>query len=49
MIKCRSLVWISSYDNAYEIYINNALEYIEEENNELINKMNKIKEFYVEK
>ena len=49
MIKCRSLVWISSYDNAYEIYINNMLEYIEEENNELINKMNKIKEFYVEK
>ena len=49
MIKCRSLVWMSRYDNAYEIYINNVLEYIEEENNELINKMNKIKEFYVEK
>ena len=42
--------FIKSYDNAYEIYINNVLAYIEEEeNNELINKLNKIKELYVEK
>lgn len=42
--------FIKSYDNAYEIYINSVLEYIEEEeNNELINKLNKIKELYVEK
>ena len=42
--------FIKSYDNAYEIYINNILQYIEEEeNNELINKLNKIKELYVEK
>ena len=42
--------FIKSYDDAYEIYINSVLEYIEEEeNNELINKLNKIKELYVEK
>ena len=42
--------FIKSYDNAYEIYINSVLEYIEEEeNNELINKLNTIKELYVEK
>ena len=42
--------FIKSYDNAYEIYINSVLEYIEEEeNNELINKLNKIKELYIEK
>ena len=42
--------FIKSYDNAYEIYINNVLAYIEEEeNNELINKLNKIKELYIEK
>lgn len=42
--------FIKSYDDAYKIYINNILEYIkEEENNELINKLNKIKELYVEK
>ena len=42
--------FIKSYDDAYKIYINNVLEYIEEEeNNELINKLNKIKELYVEK
>ena len=42
--------FIKSYDDAYKIYINNVLAYIEEEeNNELINKLNKIKELYVEK
>ena len=42
--------FIKSYDDAYEIYINSVLEYIEEEeNNELINKLNKIKELYIEK
>ena len=42
--------FIKSYDDAYKIYINNVLAYIEEEeNNELINKLNKIKELYIEK
>ena len=42
--------FIKSYDDAYKIYINNILAYIEEEeNNELISKLNKIKELYVEK